>query len=140
MGSSYFCALLYLALPLVALQWADLPFPGFVHDPNLVVSDVGNNSQWPAKLMTPPVIYPDRVTAVNGIPLSSTHQFNAQLSVYEIGDEVDLVLTQPQKFRHSSQSFCHPRARRHTVSPWLSKAQTCGTFSGCIISVASSVY
>lgn len=95
-GVLIFCALLYLALPLVALQWADLPFPGFVHDPNLVVSDVGNNSQWPAKLMTPPVIYPDRVTAVNGIPLSSTHQFNAQLSVYEIGDEVDLVLTQPQ--------------------------------------------
>ncbi|MFO7682845.1 MAG: hypothetical protein R6X34_22630, partial [Chloroflexota bacterium] len=95
-GTLALCAVMYVALPVIASQWARQPFPGFMRDPNLVVSDTGNNSGWPAKLMAPPIVYPDRVTAVNGHPLSSAAQFDAYLRTFQIGEEIDLTLTQPQ--------------------------------------------
>ena len=101
-GILLFCGLLYLALPVYALRWSKLPFPGFMMDPNLVVSDTGQNHAWPAKLAVPPVAYPDRITAVNNSPITSNNQFNAQLSVFQIGDDIDLTLAQPQNSRITS--------------------------------------
>lgn len=108
---------MYVALPVIASQWAKQPFPGFMRDPNLVVSDTGNNSEWPAKLMTPPIVYPDRVTAVNGQPLSSAAQFDAYLRTFQIGDAIDLTLAQPQ---NSAIPSAHTEPERTQAVPLIS--------------------
>ncbi len=90
-----FCIVLYVILPIVAINWAQIPFPGLMIDPNLVVSDTGNNSNWPAKILTPPIAYPDRIIELDGTPLTSTSQYLAQLSTYRVGDTVNFTLEQP---------------------------------------------
>ena len=86
---------MYIFLPIIALRWATLPFPGFMIDPNLVVTDTGKNSDWPAKNMTPPIAYPDRITEIDGTPLTSLSQYLRQLSTYTVGDDVTLTIEQP---------------------------------------------
>jgi signal transduction histidine kinase len=90
------CALMYLILPVVALNWAGLPFPGLMLDPNFVVSDTGNHSDWPAKTMIPPVVYPNRLTEMDGTKISSMLQYLGQLSTYEVGEDITFRIEQPQ--------------------------------------------
>ena len=90
------CIALYVILPVIALRWASIPFPGFMRDPNFVVSDIGSNSDWPAKTMSPPITYPDRIIAMDGTKTSSSMQYQAQLSTYQIGDDITFTIEQPQ--------------------------------------------
>lgn len=83
-----------LLLPVYALRWGQIPSVGLLVDPNLVVNDSGETS-WPPKQLTPPVAYPERITAVGGAPVADNDQFYARLRGYEVGDRVTLTLTQP---------------------------------------------
>ena len=90
------CVVLYFILPIIALQWAAIPFPGFMLDPNFVVSDTGKNSGWPAKTMTPPIAYPDRLVEMDGTAVKTVLQYLAQLSTYQVDDDVTFTIEQPQ--------------------------------------------
>ncbi len=87
-------AVIYVLLPLNALRWAQQPFPGFLLDPNLVISDGGEKS-WPTKLLAEPPAYPERVTAVDGIPVPDQASYNQLLATYQVGDRVTFTLAQP---------------------------------------------
>ncbi len=90
------CVAIYVILPVIALRWASLPFPGFMLDPNFVVSAIGSNSDWPAKTISPPITYPDQIVAMDGTEPSSVNQYMEQLSTYQIGEDITLTLQQPQ--------------------------------------------
>ncbi len=86
--------IIYLILPVTAVRWAQLPFAGFLMDPNQVSSDIAE-SGWPAKQIDPPVKYPERLLAIDGMPVNSATDVRAILSSHDVGDEVTLTLTQP---------------------------------------------
>ena len=88
---------IYILLPIYALQWAKTPFAGFLLDPNLVVSDTGK-SDWLAGL-EPPLAYPERLIALNDAPITSNQTFFALLRTKAIGDEVTLTFEQPHDSR-----------------------------------------
>ena len=108
-----FCVVIYLILPIIALRWATLPFPGFLLDPNLVISDTGQNSGWPAKTMVPPIAYPDRIIAMDGTKVTTISQYLRQLSTYQIGDDITFTLVQPPE--ESAISATQAASREQTV-------------------------
>ncbi|MEJ2749281.1 MAG: PDZ domain-containing protein, partial [Anaerolineae bacterium] len=85
-------------MPFAATHFAASPFVGFLMDPNLVSSDAGE-SHWPAKQLSPPVAYPDRLTAVDGVPVQNLAEYQALIAEKSVGDEVTLTLQQPQNSR-----------------------------------------
>ncbi len=87
-------AVIYVLLPINALHWAQQPFPGFLLDPNLVISDGGEKS-WPARQLAAPPAYPERVTAVDGTPVPDKASYNQLLATYSVGDRLTFTLTQP---------------------------------------------
>lgn len=86
--------IILLVLPFVAYNWTQTPFTGILFDPNLVIND-GGEAIWPAQAGSDAVAYPDRVTAVDDIPVSSVADLQAELSQRSVGDEVDLTLVRP---------------------------------------------
>jgi signal transduction histidine kinase len=86
---------LYLVLPVLAVRWAQLPFPGFFLDPNLVISDIGHES-WPVRAKPPLLSYPDHITAVDGRPVADLAEFRQELAIRPAGSEIELTLHQPQ--------------------------------------------
>ncbi len=84
-------AAVFVAAPLLALRWAALPFPGFVVESTLVVAEP-SGAGWAGRAAG--LDYPQRVTALNGLPVSSTEAFDAALSRLAPGQElrVDVVL------------------------------------------------
>lgn len=86
---------LYLLLPVLAVRWAQLPFPGFFLDPNLVVNDIGHDT-WPVRAEPPLLGYPDRIVAVAGRPVSNPGEFRDELAERQIGDVIEVSLLQPQ--------------------------------------------
>ncbi len=87
--------LLYLLLPVLALGWASNPFAGFLLDPNLVVSDTGMDG-WARTQLEPRLTYPERLVAVDGVPVADNAAFYALLAQRNVGESVTLTLQQPQ--------------------------------------------
>ncbi len=92
-------AVVFALMPFRAVAWAQLPFPGFFMDPNLVVSALGDDNDWPAKNLDPPITYPERLTAVNGNPVQTYDEVAALLDQLAVGDTATLTLVQPQNSR-----------------------------------------
>jgi signal transduction histidine kinase len=86
---------IYLLLPVLAVRWAQLPFPGFFLDPNLVVNDIGEES-WPVNTEPPLLSYPDRIVAVDGRAVTDLAGFRAELAGRQVGERIELRLLQPQ--------------------------------------------
>lgn len=86
--------MIYVVLPFAATRFAAAPFAGFLMDPNLVSSAAGE-SHWPAKQLVPPITYPDRLTAVDGVPVQNLAEYRALIAQKSVGDEVTLTLQQP---------------------------------------------
>ncbi|MCA9927111.1 MAG: hypothetical protein KC419_01485, partial [Anaerolineales bacterium] len=86
--------LVFILLPFSAFRWVAKPFPGFLLDPNLVVNDSGS-SNWLGKQASPPIAYPERLTAVDGTPVVSNREFQQMIAAYQIGDQTELTLIQP---------------------------------------------
>lgn len=84
------CIVLLLA-PLSVWRWVELtPFPGFLLDPNLVVSGGVTDDSWQASQLDPPIGFPARVTAVDGLPVESNRAFWALMRYHGLGSEVDI--------------------------------------------------
>lgn len=84
----------YVLLPLSASTWWRHPFPGLVLDPNLVINDTASDD-WAARVEEPPVKYPERITAVNGQPVSSNKEFWTRLQTFSPGDVLNISVEQP---------------------------------------------
>ena len=89
---------IYVALPFAAMGFAQAPFVGFLMDPNLVSSAAGE-SDWPAKQLPNPVTYPERLVAVDGVPVPNLAEFRELLTAKSVGDSVTLTLQQPHNSR-----------------------------------------
>ncbi|MCB9418967.1 MAG: GAF domain-containing protein [Ardenticatenaceae bacterium] len=89
---------IYIALPFAAVHFAQAPFIGFLLDPNLISSDAGE-SHWPAKKLLLPVTYPDRLTAVDGVPVQNLAEYRMLIAEKSFGDNVTLTLQQPRNSR-----------------------------------------
>ena len=86
--------IIYILLPFSALRWTQTPFLGFFLDPNLVVNDSGE-PDWPTQGDAPLLSYPDRITAVDGQPITTTKAYLVALTGKEMGETVTLTLNQP---------------------------------------------
>ncbi|VAW33603.1 hypothetical protein MNBD_CHLOROFLEXI01-5313, partial [hydrothermal vent metagenome] len=87
-------SIIYILLPFSALRWVQTPFLGFFIDPNLVVNDSGE-STWVTQGDEPILSYPDRITAVDNQPVTTQEAYQAALAEKQLGDTVQLTLTQP---------------------------------------------
>lgn len=88
--------LMLLLSPLLTLRWVDqTPFPGFLLDPNLVVSGGVQDVSWEANQLTPPVAFPARVTAVDGLPVESNRAFWALMRYHGVGSQVTISFDVP---------------------------------------------
>jgi signal transduction histidine kinase len=84
------CLVLLLA-PLAVWRWVEqTPFPGFLLDPNLVVSGGVVDESWQASQMEPPVAFPARVTAVNGLQPESNRAFWSLLRHHGLDSQVEI--------------------------------------------------
>ncbi|MCB8978147.1 MAG: GAF domain-containing protein [Ardenticatenaceae bacterium] len=100
-------SILYILLPFTALRWAQTPFLGFFVDPNLVINDSGEPS-WPSQGDNPLVSYPDRITAVNGQPVTTIHEYLESLAYKQMGEMVSLTLVQPPAGIDIDPNFSEP--------------------------------
>ena len=86
--------IIYILLPFSALSWAQTPFLGIFIDPNLVVNDSGEPT-WPTQGDDPLLGYPDRITAVDGQPVTNIKEYRAALASKAEGEPAALTLVQP---------------------------------------------
>lgn len=87
-GALLLSSVLYVGLLILALGTKNRPFPGFFLDPNLVVNDNGSPN-WPGKQQG--LRWPERLTAINGVPLASRAELDEQLDAAAPGDEWELT-------------------------------------------------
>lgn len=84
----------YLIVPFDAVRWSELPYPGFTLGPNLVLSNsVTNTTPYPDGTL--PLNYPERLTAVDGLSLTTNQQFYDYLARKAPGDTITLLAEQP---------------------------------------------
>jgi hypothetical protein len=92
LGAFAIAGVSYLAAPVMALAWRQLPFPGFLVDPSLVVNDrVGDG--WSGK--DSGMSASQLVTRIAAVPVSTTQEFTAALEGMSAGDTVT-VFTRSQ--------------------------------------------
>ncbi|KAA3653957.1 MAG: GAF domain-containing protein, partial [Chloroflexi bacterium] len=94
LGVLVLSGLVFLMLPVSALKWSRIPFPGFLLDPNLVVSDTGN-LDWERQKQTPPIAYPEQIVAVDGVAVNTIRAFHQILLEHRVGDQIAITLRQP---------------------------------------------
>ena len=80
------------AAPLLALRWADLPFPGFLVEQTLVVNDISGEG-WAGHLQG--IDYPQQVTRVDGFSVSTSEQFEAAIARSSIGENASFFTRLP---------------------------------------------
>ncbi|NJN53764.1 MAG: hypothetical protein HC804_02770 [Anaerolineae bacterium] len=99
--------IILLSLPFLAWQWTQTPFSGILFDPNLVVNDSGDAS-WPAQQGSGAAAFPDRVVAINGIPVSNVADVRAVLSGQRVSSNVPFTIVQPPPETGLSPRFDTP--------------------------------
>lgn len=83
-------SVLYVALLVQALGTITRPFPGFFHDPNLIVNDIGSD-EWPGKQVDPPLKWPERLVSINGEPVADNNELDTRLAAANEGDTWEMV-------------------------------------------------
>ncbi|MCP4357842.1 MAG: GAF domain-containing protein [Chloroflexi bacterium] len=86
--------IIFLSLPFIALRWTQDPFTGILFDPNLVINDSGD-TDWPAQQGTETAAYPDRLIAVDDLPVADVGELQIVLAEKNVGEGVSLTLIQP---------------------------------------------
>lgn len=108
-------SIIYIVLPILALNWASIPFAGFLLDPHLVVNDTGE-AHWAGRQLDPPLAYPERLVAVDGTAVTTNEAFYELLSSKAIGSEISLTFEQPQTSRISPRRLAPPPQRTVTLT------------------------
>ncbi len=91
-GALLLSSVFYVGLLILALGTQNRPFPGFFLDPNLVINDNGA-ADWPGKQQG--LRWPEKLTAVNGEPVTSRAQLEDKLDAAAPGDEWDMTFIHP---------------------------------------------
>jgi signal transduction histidine kinase len=86
--------LILLFLPFLTWRWTQTPFSGILFDPNLVVNDSGD-PDWPAQQGAGAAAFPDRVLAIDGVPVSTVADVQAVLSDMPLSSNVPFTIVQP---------------------------------------------
>ncbi len=81
-----------IAAPLLAIGWAHRPFPGFAVEQTLVVSDE-NGQNWTAR--SEGLTYPQVVTRIGGVEVTTAADFDAVLESHAVGDQVAVLVKTP---------------------------------------------
>ena len=76
----------------LALSWRHQPFPGFLVEPTLVVSD-NNGRGWQGRAAG--LNYPQQVVRLGGEPVATSSEFNRILSGLESGDVISVFARKP---------------------------------------------
>lgn len=82
--------MVFVAAPILALTWSNLPFAGFTVEPTLVVNDASGDA-WTGTRAG--IRYPMHVVRVNGQPVTTVEEYEAALAKLAIGDSIP-ILTQ----------------------------------------------
>ncbi|MEK7784514.1 MAG: hypothetical protein AAB658_03670, partial [Chloroflexota bacterium] len=92
-----FCVLLvvvgvYLAVPVLAYSWTQLPFMGAFIEPTLIFNGVGSSGWALLQDGGPETHYPDRLVSVDGVEAETPAAFNRLMANYAVGDSVEIVI------------------------------------------------
>lgn len=82
--------------PIVALQWSARPFPGFLVEQTLVVSNTGSDG-WKGLILG--LHYPMRVIQLNNFPVTDEGIFAKLLSQANVGEVVSVSVDSPAGIR-----------------------------------------
>lgn len=83
---------IFVLSPIWAINWARQPFPGFVIEQTLVVSDY-NGVNWSGR--SEGLAYPQRVISLNGSPVRTLAEFRAMLETSGLGDRLVVTTISP---------------------------------------------
>ena len=104
-GSSWWMVLLFvwvglifLFAPFWAYSWMDAPFPGFVVEQTLVVSNYGGDG-WAGRSQG--LNYPQKIAFIGGQAVSTPSEFLAALSSFARGDSVAVTAVLPEGITRS---------------------------------------
>ncbi len=92
-----FCVLLvvvgvYLAVPVLAYGWLQLPFMGAFIEPTLIFNGVGSSGWALLQDGGPETHYPDRLVSVDGVEVGTPAELNRLMANYMAGDSVEIVI------------------------------------------------
>jgi serine phosphatase RsbU (regulator of sigma subunit) len=79
--------LVFLDAPILALDWRTKPFPGFVVEQTLVISDV-EGKDWSAKKVG--LDHPQQITSLAEIALHSPEDFRTTINTLAIGQSIEV--------------------------------------------------
>jgi hypothetical protein len=90
--------LVFLIAPFRAISWSKLPFPGFVVEQTLVITNIGGNN-WSGRASG--LQYPERVTALNDQPFTNPADYLSALSNETVGSQVNIETVLPDGTQRS---------------------------------------
>ncbi len=96
---------IFVLSPIWATNWARRPFPGFVIEQTLVVSDY-NGVNWSGR--SEGMAYPQRVISLNGKPVATPAEFQAMFETSSLGDNMEVATVSP-----NGESGKYPGVRLH---------------------------
>jgi hypothetical protein len=86
--ASFFIALIvFIAAPILAIQWSRIPFPGFVFEQSGVVANIGTEG-WSGRKAG--IDYPQRIIYFDNKPITQTNDLKASLLSSKVGQGVTI--------------------------------------------------
>jgi hypothetical protein len=89
--------LIFLDAPILAMNWRNKPFPGFVVEQTLVVSDVQGDN-WNAIKIG--LDHPQRITQIAGKAVYSSEEFLAAVNELTVGQSIEIKTLLPDGLSH----------------------------------------
>ena len=89
---------LVILVPILAINWSHEPFPGFLVEQTLVVTDA-NGQAWAGREAG--IAYPQKVTQIGSLLVTTAKEFNATIQAYTPGDEISFVTVLPDGSSHT---------------------------------------
>lgn len=87
-------SLMFAALPVLAMRWAQAPYAGLFFDAHLIINKATTQFQ-PVDPIDAKILYPDRVTAVDQHPVNNVRELREILTSHQPGDVVTFTIIQP---------------------------------------------
>ncbi len=89
---------LVLLAPILAINWSNEPFPGFLVEQTLVVTDA-NGQGWTGQQAG--ITYPQKVTQIGSIAVQTADEFNKAIKSYAIDTEIPVTTVLPDGSIHT---------------------------------------
>lgn len=90
--------LVFCFTPIYALTWSLQPFPGFMVEQTLIVSDsIGDG--WPGRLAG--MTYPERIQTIGNRQIGTPAELRTALNAAKVGQELDVITVTPNGEQHT---------------------------------------